>query len=151
MRNPRLWRSAVILFLALLAASCAARPRSPLDEMGDLESVKAPFVPLEIRELQVVKADGKRGVFLKLSRLPGGVVSRSEEEPARLVLSIQGPTVESNQTESFPAGDRLLSRIAVTPRPGELEVVLYAAGTSLPSYSVHAMTDWVMVRFERED
>lgn len=104
-------------------------------------------VPLDVREFDVVTADGgARGVFLKLSRLPGAVTHHSESDPARIVLNIAGPTGTDSPAESFPSGDALVTSMQVSRQAGALQVVLDIAAEAPPDYEVLPMADWVLVR-----
>jgi hypothetical protein len=104
-------------------------------------------IPLDVREFDVVSADGgARGVFLKLSRLPEAVTHRSESDPARIVLTITGPAGTDSPAESFSSGDALVTSMQVSRQAGELQVVLDIAAEAPPEYEVLPMADWVLVR-----
>jgi hypothetical protein len=114
------------------------------------EGVRVPaelLVPLDVQEYEVASADGYRGVFLKLTRLPDGIEHRSESKPARIILEVKGPTGQEVPEESFPGRDTEISRLRVSRAYGVLRVVLDLPGDEPPEYSVHAMADWVMIRF----
>ena len=106
-------------------------------------------MPLDLREFDVAQADGGyRGVFLKLSRLPSSVVATSQTEPARIIVDIQGPTGTETAEEVFPAGDTLVTHVAVSRQIGWLRVVLDLQSDELPEYAVYPMADWVLVRIK---
>ncbi|MGH3641858.1 MAG: AMIN domain-containing protein [Mycobacterium sp.] len=138
------------LALAVLAGGCVTR--KPADELGAEDpavsaSLSAIDVPLDLREFEVVSAEGGfRGVFLKLSRLPTAVTHSSYNNPARIVLDIQGPTGTESGEEVFPGGDSLVSTVQVTRQLGSLRVVLDLQADSPPDYAVFPMADWVMIR-----
>jgi hypothetical protein len=147
MRNRS--RLLVCVCAVLLVASCAKR--DPLADPGKSggflqESLPGLTIPLEIREYDVLNESGFRGIFLKLSRLPDSIQHSSDNDPARIVLEIRGPTAGEGPEEAFPGGDTLVSRVRVAPRPGALWVSLDLAGNRVPEYTVHSMADWVMVR-----
>jgi hypothetical protein len=111
------------LVAALLAGGCSTK-RAAVDELGATEaplpdSLAAYSSPLDLREFDVAEAEGgQRGVFLRLSRLPTGVTASSQSDPPRIIVDIQGPTGSESAEEVFPAGDTLVTHIAVTRRPG---------------------------------
>lgn len=129
----------------LLVAGCARRV--PLAKSGEENPFAQLSVPLEVQDFNVVSADGYRGLFLKLSRLPDTVESHAEKNPTRLVLEISGPTGGETPEETFPGGDLLVSRVRISSTYGVLRVVVDLFGDELPEYSVHTMADWIMVRF----
>ncbi len=137
---------------ALLVALSACSTRSSSNELkgaGSVLPASLPNVsiPLDVREFDVVSAeDGARGVFLKLSRLPGAVTHHSESDPARIVLSIAGPTGTDSAAESFPSGDTLVTSMQVSRQAEGLQVVLDIAAEAPPEYEVLPMADWVLVR-----
>ena len=138
------------LALAVLTGGCVTR--KPADELGahdaDVAASLATInVPLDLREFEVVSAEGGyRGVFLKLSRLPTAVTHSSQSDPARIVLDIQGPTGTESGEEVFPGGDTLVTTVQVTRQLGSLRVVLDLQADSPPDYQVFPMADWVMIR-----
>lgn len=141
------WRSGSALLLAVLLSACSARP--PLDPSARDEltrNLARLSVPLDLHEFEVVDADGHRGVFLKLSRLPDAVEHRSDHDPPRIVLEIKGPTGTEAPPESFPGRDTMVSYVHVSRQPGLLRVVLDLQGSEVPTYTVHPMADWIMVR-----
>lgn len=148
-RNRLLVCTCAVMFVA----GCAKR--GPLAEPGKgggllEESLPGLSIPLEVRDYDVLNESGYRGVFLKLSRLPDSVQSSSDDNPARIVLEIKGPTAGEGPEEAFPGGDTLISRVRVAPRPGVLWVSLDLQGDDVPPYTVHSMADWIMVRLTPE-
>jgi hypothetical protein len=140
-----------VVTVALLGG-CATK--QPGDELGAadsnvLSSLEEFSAPLDLREFDVAEADGGyRGVFLKLSRLPTGVVSTAQSDPARIVLDIQGPTGAESPEEVFPAGDTVVTHVAVSRHVGWLRVVLDLQGDETPEFGVYPMADWVVVRIK---
>jgi hypothetical protein len=132
----------------MFVASCAKRdPLAPGKSAGLLEeSLPGISIPLEIREYDVLNESGYRGIFMKLSRLPDSIQHSSDNNPARIVLEIKGPTGGELPEQAFPGADTLVSRVRVAPRPGVLWVSLDLQGDEVPPYTVHSMADWVMVR-----
>ena len=147
--------SRLILTVALLAVcGCTRRAPAPVpaaEEAPAGESPQSLSIPLDVQEFEVVQADGRRGVFLKLSRLPEGVEHHSESRPARIVIDIKGPTGGESAEESFPGEDSLVSRMRVTRTFGVLKVVLDLQGNRPPRYSVHTMADWIMIRIGADE
>jgi hypothetical protein len=141
------------LVAALLAGGCSTK-RAAVDELGATEaplpdSLAAYSSPLDLREFDVAEAEGgQRGVFLRLSRLPTGVTASSQSDPPRIIVDIQGPTGSESAEEVFPAGDTLVTHIAVTRRPGWLRVVLDLQGSGAPEFAIYPMADWVVVRIK---
>jgi hypothetical protein len=129
----------------LLLAGCAKRaPLATPEEENPFAQLSA---PLEVRDFDVASADGYRGLFLKLSRLPDAVASHAEEDPTRLILEISGPTGGESAEQTFPGGDTLVSRVRISSTYGMLRVAIDLLADELPDYSVHTMADWVLVRF----
>lgn len=152
MRYLAFMRNRVLLLICACAvmfvSSCAKRdPLAPQKSGGLLEeSLPGVSIPLEIREYDVLNESGYRGIFLKLSRLPDSIEHNSDNDPARIVLEIRGPTGGELPEQAFPGGDTLISRVRVASRPGVLWISLDLQGEDVPPYSVHSMADWVMVR-----
>ncbi|MGD9764345.1 MAG: hypothetical protein AB7V27_11565 [Candidatus Binatia bacterium] len=137
---------------ALALSGCSTRAgsegRKP-DAGARPASIPGMSIPLDVREFEVVTADGgHRGVFLKLSRLPTAVTHRSESSPARIVLSIAGPTGTEAPAVSFPAGDSLVTQMELTRQADALQVVLDLAADEPPDYEVLPMADWLLVRIK---
>jgi hypothetical protein len=146
------FRAAAAGALVVLAlAGCASRKGSH-DLAGEPAAIPATAgesIPLDVREFDVVAGEGGfRGVFLKLSRLPGGITHSSESAPPRIVLNIAGPTGVTSAPESYPSGDDLVTQVQLSRQTGLLQVVLDLAGDDVPEYEVLPMADWVMVRIK---
>jgi hypothetical protein len=144
-------RIAALLLAASLAA-CSSRQTS--NDLKDEESV-LPYsmpgasIPLDIREFEVVPAaNGARGVFLKLSRLPGDITHRSENGPARIVIDIAGPTGTESAPEAFPANDTLVTQVTMSRQMNSMQIVLDLEGDEPPPYDVLPMADWILVRIK---
>jgi hypothetical protein len=141
------------LIIIVVAAGCSTR-RSRKDELGPKpmslpNSIPGYSEPLDLREFDVDTTDGgARGVFLKLSRLPTGVSSTSDSNPARIILNIQGPTGTESPQEVFPGGDSLVTHVTVSRTVGYLQVVLELDTDDPPEYAVLPMADWVLVRIK---
>lgn len=133
-----------VMACAALAAGCSRR--LAVEPGADAPAVAGVAVPLDVRQFEVVNADGYRGVFLKLSRLPDAVNHFSENDPARIVLEVKGPPGEDAAEESYPGQDALVSQFRVSREFGTLRIVLDLQGTDPPPYSVHPMADWIMIR-----
>lgn len=150
MRNR--WALLGTLLAALIAGGCAVR--HPSDELGAQESVlpdsiPGTTIPLDLREFEVVDAEGGyRAVFLKLSRLPTAVTHSSANAPARIEIDIKGPTGSPSPEEVFPGGDTLVTRMRISRDTGMLRVVLDLEGDDVPEYAVFPMADWIMVRLK---
>jgi AMIN domain-containing protein len=135
---------------AALFAGCARHshptPPSAMQAPG-LESLS---VPLDVSEFHVVAAEGFRGVFVKLSRLPDAV-QHHEQGSGSIVLDISGPTGSESPEESYPGGDPMIASVRVSRTYGKLRVAIDLATGDAPSYTVHTMADWIMVRFAPEE
>ena len=138
------WGFIAVAFLG--ACSQRAPLADPNEEAAVPDSLPGISIPLGLSDFEVVRADGRRGVFLKLSRLPDSVTHRSETDPARIILEIKGPTGSEEAEKSFPGGDTLVSQMRVSRQLGTLRIVIDLLGDDLPKYSVHTMADWIMVR-----
>jgi len=143
------YRLPALLFgVLVLAAGCSAL-HDPIkgESASEFEhSLTALSVPLDLRDYHVVNAAGRRGVFLKLSRIPDAVEDHGESGPPRIVIDIKGPTGTETPEEEFPGQDTLVSRVHVARHFGVLRVVLDLQGDDMPPYTVHQMADWVMIR-----
>lgn len=141
------------LVAAVLAGGCSTK-RAAVDELGAKDAplpdtLAAYSVPLDLREFDVVEAEGgQRGVFLKLSRLPTGVTATSQSDPPRIIVDIQGPTGTESPEEVFPGGDTLVTHVGVSRTAGWLRVILDLQGDGTPQFAVFPMADWVMVRIK---
>jgi hypothetical protein len=135
--------------VAALLPGCSKHARVPAPAAIQGENAPALAVPLDVQEFQVVSAEGFRGVFVKLSRLPDAVAHRNEGG-ASIVLEISGPTGGESPEQAFPGGDNLVSSVRVSRTYGKLRVAIDLASDDAPSYTVHTMADWIMVRFAPE-
>jgi len=152
MSNRRPRRTLVAVAAVLTLAGCASR-QVATDLEGEESVLPASMpgasIPLDVREFEVVPAaNGARGVFLKLSRLPSGVTHRSENGPARIILDITGPTGTESPVEIFPANDDLVTHVSLARQMGSLQVVLELRGDHPPAYEVLPMADWILVRLK---
>jgi len=142
-----LWLPGVVVVVASFLPACASRAPFGVGDDSDFErSLNALSVPLDLQDYRVVSADGHRGVFLKLSRLPDALSDRTAKDPPRVILELKGPTGTEVPEQEFPGGDTLVSRVKVTRAFGVLQVTLELQGHDVPPYSVYRMADWVMVR-----
>lgn len=154
MRLSRVPFYGLLAAVALLSA-CSSK-RSTSDELGAKEAAASATpslsdysAPLDLREFDVAETEGGyRGVFLKLSRLPTNVVSSSQSDPPRIIVDIQGPTGTESEEEVFPAGDTMVTHVAVSRHVGWLRVVLDLQGNESPEFGVYPMADWVVVRIK---
>ena len=150
-RLPLLVRCGLVV--VVLAGGCSTK-RAAVDELGAKDSalpdtLAAYSSPLDLREFDVAEAEGgQRGVFLKLSRLPTGVTATGQSDPPRIIVDIQGPTGTESPEEVFPAGDTLVTHVAVTRMTGWLRVVLDLQGNETPQFAIYPMADWVVVRIK---
>ena len=145
-------RRLAALFVLVTLAGCSSR-QSSSDLKGEESvlptSLPGTSIPLDVREFEVVPADnGARGVFLKLSRLPGAVTHRSENGPPRIILDIAGPTGTASADEAYPANDSLVTQVTMSRQMNSLQVVLDLAGDDVPAYEVLPMADWILVRIK---
>lgn len=138
-----------LLLCVVLPAGCSRRlPTPPPAETAALSGLSA---PLDVQQFEVVSAEGYRGVFLKLSRLPESVSHHSEKNPARIVIEVKGPTGTETAEEQFPGQDSLVSGFRVSRQFGTLRIVLDLETNEPPDYSVHVMADWIMIRLQPAD
>lgn len=141
------------LVAAVLVGGCSTK-RAAVDELGAKDAplpdnLAAYSAPLDLREFAVAEAEGgQRGVFLKLSRLPTSVTASSQSDPPRIIVDIQGPTGTESAEEVFPAGDTLVTHVAVSRTAGWLRVVLDLQGNETPAFAIYPMADWVVVRIK---
>lgn len=146
----RLGRALLATAFAITAVSCSRI--LPLDDAAS-EASQVDFsnlaAPLDLVHFEVVSSGaGYRGVFLRLSRFPESIQATHTSKPARIVLDIYGPTGTESAAESFPGGDQVVTQVHVSREIGRLRVVLDLAGSSPPSYTVHRMADWIMLRMQ---
>jgi hypothetical protein len=147
----RLMRVGLLLSVAIVAAGllldgCAAKRESLNEPASTTQALASLSAPLDLQNFQIVDADGNRGVFLKLSRLPDSIKVHSEENPARIVIDIAGPTGAEAPQQTYPGNDELVTWMRVSKTFGWLQVVLDLRGNEPPPYTVHQMADYIMVR-----
>jgi hypothetical protein len=130
----------------LLAGGCALR--SPAAQPLPASTFSELSVPLKLVEFNVVGTRDARGLFLKLSRLPDSLTHHAEDNPARIVLEIAGPTGEESPEEAFPGGDALITQLLVSRTFGVLRVAIDLQSEDVPEYSVHQMADYIMIRLK---
>jgi hypothetical protein len=130
---------------------CTAKPKPGVEPIttGTADELFAGLAaPLAVQSFSVSTSEGRRGVFLKLSRIPERVTSHDESEPARIVIDAEGPAEGADMpVQTFAGGDTLVSQLHVSRTGGDLRMVLELSSVEVPLYSVHQMADWVMVRF----
>jgi hypothetical protein len=148
------WSAAGLLAVcALLASGCAARHVPLGDSPGEKSTAKllgGLVVPLAVRSFDISAADGERGVFFKLSRVPDGITESHDSDPGRIILKVAGPaTGEDLAPQWYPGADTLVSQIQMSRTSGQLQSVLQLSTPDPPPYSVHQMADWIMVRLEQ--
>jgi hypothetical protein len=134
---------------AALFVGCARHARPPAPSTTQAPGLDSLSVPLDVSEFHVVAAEGFRSLFVKLSRLPDAV-NHHEQGNGSIVLDITGPTGGESPEESFPGGDTLVAGVRVSRTYGMLRVAIDLASQDMPSYTVHTMADWIMVRFAPE-
>jgi hypothetical protein len=136
----------VVALLSIVLAVAACSRRLPAEPAAEAPVPSGLSVPLDVRQFEVVTADGYRGVFLKLSRLPDSIDYYSESNPNRIVVDVKGPTGAEMPEESYPGQDTLVSQFRILRQFGTLRIALELQGDELPAYSVHLMADWIMIR-----
>lgn len=136
-----------------LTGGCATRKPADLGAKEALPGGLAEYAaPLDLREFDVESTEtGNRGVFLKLSRVPGAVTHTAQSDPPRIIVDIEGPTGAESPEELFPGGDTLVTHVGVTRLLGTLRIILDLQGDSLPEYAVYPMADWVVVRIRSSE
>lgn len=141
-RASRPWLAASIALL--FASGCAER--APLAEPQVANALAELSAPLDVVEFEVASVGNRRGIFLKLSRLPDSLTHRTEENPAQIVLEIAGPTGEESPEEAFPGSDDVVRQLRVSRTFGVLRVAIVLQADEVPEYSVHQMADYIMIR-----
>jgi hypothetical protein len=136
-----LWIGVCLLLFLLFAAGCAQKLGVPSPSPTGAEA------PVALRNLQVVSVDGHRAVLLRFSRVPTMVRQSSGKDPGRIVIQAWGPSGDGDLPErTLPQMDPEINDVRVSRHDGALEVVLDFKSLEPPSYSVHEMADWIMVR-----
>jgi hypothetical protein len=146
------WLAAgAVVGCVMFASACASR-HVPLGGSVGQEPpnlLAGIVVPLAVQSYDVSTADGERGVFFKLSRVPDGIQERHTSDPARIILDVAGPATGPDiAPQSFPGTDTVVSQIQMSRIRGQLHIVLDLAMADLPKYSVRQMADWIVVRIE---
>jgi hypothetical protein len=138
----RLAAAGVGLFIvALFAAGCAYKFSAPTPVPAGSEA------PVALRNLEITTVDGHRAILLRLSRPPTLMRESSSKNPARITILAWGPAGDSDLPErAMPQLDSQIREVRVSRRAGTLQVVIEFNGKAPPSYSVHQMVDWIMVR-----
>ncbi len=139
--------SVAIVAVALLLDGCAARRESRLSEPDSTAKALASLsAPLDLQNFQVVNAEGNRGVFLRLSRLPDSIRVRGETNPARIIIDVAGPTGAETPEQVYAGNDELVTSMRVSKTFGWLQIVLDLQTDELPPYTVQQLADYIMVR-----
>jgi hypothetical protein len=128
--------------LLVLFVGCAQRFAAPTPApTGDQ-------APVALRNFQVTTVDGHRAVLLRLSRLPTLVRHSSSRHPAQITVQAYGPVGDSDLPErTLPPQDDQITGVQVSRHEGTLRIVIELVGDESPTYSVHEMADWIMIRF----
>lgn len=128
-----------------LPLGCARRLGGPGSEKPAIEGLA---VPLDVQKFQIAPTEGRRGVFLRLSRLPYGVEHRSASNPARIIIDVAGPAGEEGPEEVIPGDEVVVNELRILRQYGSLRITLGLPGSEPPEYSVHRMADWIMIRID---
>jgi hypothetical protein len=104
--------------------------------------------PVNLRQLQIVQtADGRRAVLLRLSRQPTLVRHSSARDPGRISIEAWGPVGDGDLPErSLEQSDVEIGGVRVSRKDGALQIILDFRFSEPPTYSVHEMADWIMIR-----
>jgi hypothetical protein len=135
----------VTIAVALAIAGCASHSEPELltpEQFAELS------VPLDVRELRITDGWGKQAIFIKLSRLPDGVSHHTQATPASIILDIGGPVGASTIDEEALEADSPLTRVRVERAPNTLRLFLDLERGEVPPYTVHVLSDWIMVRLD---
>lgn len=128
-----------------LPLGCSRRLSGPGTEKPAIEGLA---VPLDVQKFQVAPSGGRRGVFLRLSRLPHGIEHRSASHPARIIIDVAGPAGEEGPEEVLPGDEVVVKELRILRQYGSLRITLGLPGDEPPKYSVHRMADWIMIRLD---
>lgn len=139
-----------VLGLALFSACADRASLEPPSAAGTgvargLDQLSA---PLSVQQVEVTDVEGYRAVFLRLSRLPGAVSHRADNDPARITVDIQGPTSGETAEERLRTDDTLIWQVRVSTQTGNLRVIIDMRTDVPPVYAVETLADWVMVRLQ---
>lgn len=133
-------RGLVLALAAVLLSGCSDMVRPSPVPSGDQ-------APVNLRQLQIQSIDGHAALLLRLSRIPDSLRHSAAAEPGQIIIEAEGPEGESDLDErSLGQSDALISDVRVSRSEGLLRIVVEFRGAQPPSYSVHQMADWVMVR-----
>lgn len=145
MNTHKAFRGVAVALIALALAGCSATKEQPL---LTAEQIAELSVPLDIREFRTANGSGTQAVFIKLSRLPDGVDHHVEVDSGTIVLDIRGPAGASTVNEEALVAESPLSRIRVARSPKMLRLSLDLERGEVPPYTVHILSDWIMVRLD---
>jgi hypothetical protein len=145
------YRRIALLAVVLALSACSSRRPELGDTLSEGGAANNPLgnivIPLAVRSFDIASADNQRGVFFKLSRVPDRVSSRSESDPARIIVDAEGPAVGDDlPLQSYPGADLLVDEVRMSRTGGRLQLIVELSTSSPPPYSVHQMADWIMVR-----
>lgn len=124
-------------------AGCAGHTKPAMLTTEQLAELS---VPLDVRELRVTHGGDTEAIFIKLSRLPDGIDHRVDAASGSIVLDIKGPAGGESSDEESLQGEGPLSRIRIARHTNVLRVSLDLEGRDVPPYSVHLLSDWIMIR-----
>ena len=106
--------------------------------------------PVALRDIRVETVETHRAVLLRLTRVPTLVRASSSRSPAEITVQAWGPDTGGDLAERVvPLTDPQIRGARVGRTKGGLYVVLEFIGTKPPTYTVHEMADWIMVRLEQ--
>lgn len=145
MNTRKAFRGIAAVLVGLALAGCAANPEPPLltpEQFAELS------VPLDVREFRTSAGSGTQAIFIKLSRLPDGLDHHVDNAAGSIVLDIRGPTGPAGEQEESLQAESPLSRIRIARAPQVLRLSLDLARGDVPPYSVHLLSDWIMVRLD---
>ena len=144
-RSPRLghgWRTLPALIGVLTVAGCGTSLIRPT------ASPSGNNAPVALRNLELSAIDGHRAVLLRLSRVPTVVRQSSSERPVQIIVQAWGPEGDADLPErTLPEADPLISQVRVSRTAGRLSVIFDLQADKVPTFSVHEMADWIMIRF----
>ncbi len=101
--------------------------------------------PLDVREIRVVEDNGQQGVFIKLSRPPTAVNHFTLDRPSRLILDLDGPAAAQATPHKLPVNNPVIESIRIGGAKDKTRIVLQLHGGEVPSYTVDALRDTVVV------
>ena len=140
-RALRRVRAVVVLVGTIWAVGCAQPGAAPTPAPTGAEA------PVDVRDIQLATVEGHKAVLLRLTRVPSMVRSSSSQGPAQIEVQAWGPSGDADLPErGYPQADPYVSEIRVSRKGGALRIVLQFAGNMPPRYTVHEMSDWIMIR-----